>query len=88
MVEASWSSYFVGHSDCDILRRVEICGRDLAWWKTNIFGNVRKELKTKKALLVEAESATIVSGQNGQVRELKEDINILLDREARMWSQR
>ena len=88
MVEASWSSYSVGHSDCDILRRVEICGRDLAWWNHNIFDNVRKELKTKKAFLVEAESAAIVSGQNGRVRELKEDINILLDREARMWSQR
>ena len=88
MVEASWSSYSVGYSDCDILRRVEICGRDLAWWNHNIFDNVRKELKTKKAFLVEAESAAIVSGQNGRVRELKEDINILLDREARMWSQR
>ena len=60
----------------------------LAWWNHNIFDNVRKELKTKKAFLVEAESAAIVSGQNGRVRELKEDINILLDREARMWSQR
>ena len=88
MVEASWSSYFVGHRDSDILRRVEICGRDLAWWNHNIFSNVRKELKTKKALLVEAKSATIVSGQNGRVKELKEEINILLDREARMWSQR
>ena len=62
MVEASWSSYSVGYSDCDILRRVEICGRDLAWWNHNIFDNVRKELKTKKAFLVEAESAAIVSG--------------------------
>ncbi|XP_075663065.1 uncharacterized protein LOC142632573 [Castanea sativa] len=88
MVEASSSSYSVGHCDSDILRRVEICGRDLAWWNYNIFGNVRKELKNKKALLVEAESAAIVSGQNGRVRELKEEINILLDREARMWSQR
>ena len=78
----------MGHRDSYILRRVEIYGRDLAWWNLNIFGNVRKELKTKKALLVEAESATIVSGQNGRVRELKEEINILLDREARMWSQR
>ncbi|XP_065637373.1 uncharacterized protein LOC136070829 [Quercus suber] len=88
LVEASWSSYSVGFRDSDILKRVEICGRDLAWWNHNIFGNVRKELMKKKALLVEAESAAIVSGQNGQVRELKEEINILLDREARMWSQR
>ena len=80
VVEASWSSYFVGHCDSDILRRVEICGKDLAWWSYNIFGNVRKELKNKKTLLVEAKSAAIVSGQNGRVRELKEEINILLDR--------
>ena len=67
---------------------VEIYGWDLAWWNHNIFGNVRKELMKEKALLVEAESATIVSGQNGRVRELKEEINILLEREARVWSQR
>ena len=34
-----------GHCDSDILRRVGICDRDLAWWNYNIFGNVRKELK-------------------------------------------
>lgn len=50
------------NSDSDIPRRVQICGRDLAWWNHNIFGNVRKELKNKKALLVEAESAAIASG--------------------------
>ena len=33
----------------------------------------------KSSLLVEAESAAIVSGQNGWVREVKEEINILLD---------
>ena len=49
---------------------------------------MRKELKSKKALLLEAEFAAIVSGQNDRVRELKEEIKILLDREARMWSQR
>ena len=49
---------------------------------------MRKELKSKKTLLLEAEFAAIVSGQNDRVRELKEEIKILLDREARMWSQR
>ena len=63
-VEAFWSSYSLGHSHSDILKRVENCGRDLSWWNHNIFGNLRKELKKKKkkALLVDVEFATIVSG--------------------------
>ncbi|KAK7851834.1 hypothetical protein CFP56_040761 [Quercus suber] len=36
MVEASWSSYSMGHRDSDILKRVEICGKDLTWWNHNI----------------------------------------------------
>lgn len=61
-VEASWSSYSHGYSDNDILKRVVTCDRDLAWWKRNIFGNVRKELENKKAFLVKAESDALANG--------------------------
>ena len=54
VVEASWSSYQQGFSDSDIMKRVEKCGRDLAWWNHNIFGNVRKELAKTKELLIQA----------------------------------
>ena len=68
-------------------KKVEKCGRDLAWWNHNVFGNVRKELAKKKELLVIAENEAQIHGQNVRVRVLKEEINSLLDKEARMWSQ-
>ena len=87
-VEASWSSSQHETSDSSILKRVEMCGKNLAWWNQNIFGNERKELDKKRSLLIQAESATLESGQNHQVRELTEQINVLFDREAQLWSQR
>ena len=66
---------------------MERCGNDLAWWNQNIFGNVRLELQRKWKMLVQAELEAMSSGLNFRVRELKHEINILLDREARMWKQ-
>ena len=54
----------------------------------NVFGNVRRELERLKKLLVEAESAAMVSGENFRVRQLKKEIEVLLDRESTMWAQR
>ena len=88
VVEALWLSYHHGFSDSDILKRVDKCGRDLEWWNYNIFGNVRKELAKKKELLIRVELEAQVTGLNTRVRAFKEEINILLDREAHMWSQR
>lgn len=63
-VEASWSSPTHGTSDCSILKRVDTCGRDIAWWNRNIFGNVKKDLEKKRALLIQAERVAQESGQN------------------------
>ena len=49
---------------------------------------MRRELVEKKKLLVVAENEVIISGDNSVIRGLKDEINILLDREARMWCQR
>lgn len=87
-VEASWSSHSHGPGDSQILKQIEKCGKDLAWWNHNVFGNVRKELERKKSLLVQAEQAAIVNGQNQWLRELKDEVNLLLVRESRLWSQR
>ena len=70
------------------MKKVEACGKDLAWWNKNIFRNVRKELEKKKAQLAQVEREAIVSGVSHRVRELKEHINVLLDKEARLWCQR
>ena len=84
VVEASWSSYHYSFSDGDILKRVDNCGQDLEWWNYNIFGNVRKELAKKKELLIQADQEAQVTRLNTWVKALKEEINIILDREAHM----
>ena len=88
IVEASWSHHDFGTNDSNILRRVESCGKELAWWNRNIFGNVRRELEKKRALLTQAESAARNSGSNHRVRALREEINTLMDRETRLWCKR
>ena len=75
-------------SDSNILKRDDKCGKDLSWWNCNNFGNVRRDLEIKKALLVQAKIAAIRSGCNIQLRELKVEINVLLDKESCLWGQR
>ena len=87
IVEATWSHHDFGTNDSNILRRVESCGKELAWWNRNIFGNVRRELEKKRALLTQAESATRYTGLNHRVRALREEINTLMEWEERLWCQ-
>ena len=49
---------------------------------------MRQELIRKKELLHKAENEAMNLGENSRVQELKVEINVLLDREARMWAQR
>ena len=49
---------------------------------------MRQELIKKRELLRRAEFEAQVSGVNHRVRELKTEIDVLMDREARMWAQR
>ena len=58
------------------------------WWNHNVFGNVQRELNEKKKQLLEEEDMAIRSGDNTRVRNLKVEINTLLDQETRMWKQR
>lgn len=53
-----------------------------------MFGNIKRELEKKKKALPETKREALHSGLNFRVHELQLDINILLDREARMWNQR
>ena len=42
----------------------------------------------KKKQLVVAERVAMMSGNNSLIQKLKGEINVLLDRESRMWNQR
>lgn len=62
--------------------------RNLHGGTENIFWNVRRELEKKRALLTQAESAAKYISLNHQVRALREEINILMEQEERLWRQR
>ena len=49
---------------------------------------MRRDLDQLKKLLLKAEEATMVNGNNFRVRQLKKEIDVLLDRESTMWAQR
>lgn len=87
-VQVAWYSTFGSDLSKEILAKVEKYGSDLSWWNRDVFGSVRQELNRKKNLLVLAENQAIINGNNHKVQELKFEINVLLDREARMWAQR
>ena len=52
-----------------------------------MFRNVRLELSHLKKDLAREERATMVSGNNCRVRQIKKEIEVLQDREAMMWAQ-
>ena len=88
IVQAAWYHTSGLDPTNEILKKVEKCGSDLSWWNHNVFGSVRQELIRKKELLLRAKNEAMILRDNSRVRELKSEINVLLDREARMWAQR
>ena len=88
VVDAAWRSCVARDSDSEIIRKIDKCGKDLSWWNYNVFGNVRRELKKKRELLIKEEAVAVRTSSNLRIKALKDEINVLMDREARMWNQR
>ncbi|KAL0006196.1 hypothetical protein SO802_013757 [Lithocarpus litseifolius] len=87
-VEAAWTSTKCPNPSNAILKKVAKCEQDLTWWNNNCFENVRRTLAEKKKLLVAAEVEAMRTGINSYVCLLKAEINVLIDKESRLWSQR
>ena len=87
VVEVAWRSCVSLDPNTKILGKIEKCGKDLSWWNYNVFGNMRRELKKKRDMLVEEEAVALRTGSNVRIKELQREINELLDRETRMWNQ-
>lgn len=71
-----------------VIRKIERCGVELKKWSMKSFGSIRRELERKKKEIEKAEKEAMKSGQNFRVKELMIELNILMDKEARMWLQR
>ena len=88
VVEMVWSSNTITDPSTKIMRKIKKCGTELKRWSRDHFGNVRKGLAKKKRLLVEAKKEAMQSGLNHRVRELKNEINELINKDSIMWFQR
>ena len=87
-VKVAWTSIESLDPSSTILKKIAKCEQDLTWWNNNCFRNVRRTLEDKKKLLVAAELVAMRTGDNSHVRLLKAKVNVLIDRESRMRSQR
>ena len=88
MVEEVWSSTREPNPSIAILKKVAKCEQELTWWNKDNFGHMRRELEIKKNQLALPKNEAMVSGKNTWVRCLRMEINLLQDRESRMWCQR
>ena len=71
-----------------VIKKIERCGVELKKWSMKSLSSIRRELELKKKEIVKAEKEAMRSGQNFRVKELMLELNILMDKEARMWLQR
>ena len=67
-----------------IVRSDTKCGSELTQWSRRNFGNVRRELKEKRKLLVKAEHVVAHTGNNYRVRELNKEVTKLMIKEKKM----
>lgn len=57
-------------------------------WSKNHFGNVKNQIRSKKEMLWRAEETLANGGNYDMVVQLRRELNVLLDKESRMWAQR
>ncbi|KAL0007018.1 hypothetical protein SO802_008520 [Lithocarpus litseifolius] len=86
-IEAVWKKDIEATACNRVIKKIRSCGEALLRWSKTSFGSVRRELKEKQKLLSKAELAACRGGDVTWVRRLEQEINVLLDSEAQMWSQ-
>ena len=69
VVEAAWRSCVTRDPHREILGKVDKCGKDLAWWNYNVFGNVRGELRKMRERLIEEEAMAVRTGSNLRIKQ-------------------
>lgn len=57
-------------------------------WSKDCFGRIKRQIATKKELLWKAEEEAAKGGNCGSVIQLRRELNVLLDKESKMWQQR
>ena len=87
-IEAVWSENSFEPWDTRVLKKIDRWGQELTRWSRKSFGSVRKELERKKKQLKEAKKRAIQTRDSRHMKWLEGEVNVLLDKEAKMWRQR
>ena len=87
IIEQAWDPYRV-LSDLSIEERLSRCQNNLRWWNQTMFGNVNKKLRQKKNRLQQLELLNMLNDNEAEIKELRQEVNEVLNREEIMWKQR
>ena len=68
--------------------KLKRCKQSLKFWSREHFGNVKKRIKELKDRLWRAKDDSARSGNFEEVDCLKRELNVLYDKEEKMWQQR
>lgn len=88
IVKKAWEVRPRGQFMYRVVTKVKKCKRMLHSWSKIHFGSVKDQIKKKKELLWKAEEVSAKGGNYDIVVQLRRDLNVLLDKENHMWSQR
>ena len=71
-----------------VSKKLRKCKKMLKSWSKDHFSNVKEQIATKKKLLWKAKEEAAKGGSYGVVVQLRRELNVLLDKESKMWRQR
>ena len=71
-----------------VWNKLKDCKRSLGKWSKQHFGNVTRQLAEKRQQLQDAETSAMQGVSMDILKSLKSEINVLLEKEERMWRQR
>ena len=87
-IKAVWQGSYSESGGREILKKIETWGTELTKWSKKNFGNVQRELEKKHKLLAKAKGVAINGGPVHKLKKLEQEINLLMDREAKLWRLR
>lgn len=88
VVQKAWRSSTYGSRAYQLMHKVTNVRKELAQWNKAVFGRIEQEIKQKRRLLQDLQNNVIYMEDVGKERELREDLECLLQREELMWAQK
>ena len=86
LVRQAWETRLNGHHMYRVVTKIKKCKKMLKSWSKNHFGNLKNQIRSKKELLRKAKVASVNGGSYDMVVQLRRELNVLLDKEGRMWA--